>query len=102
MLSRTRAARASSICVTRGNRNRFRMNSRIRKLTSWAIRPGRLMPSASTAAPLRNELDDQRDDERVDRDRLGERQPEDEVAADGRLGLRVAPECLHGLGREDA
>src|SRR5262245_25224190 len=100
-LSRMRAARASSIWVTRGKRNFESRKKRTRKLMSWAISPLRLMPSCSTSSFLDDELDDQGDDEGVDRARLAERQGEDQVATDGRLGLRGAGERLHRPGGHD-
>src|SRR5687767_4116975 len=51
---------------------------------------------------LEDEAHHDRDDEGVNRDCFGEGDTQDHVGLDGRLGLRVAAERLHGLANEVA
>jgi hypothetical protein len=52
--------------------------------------------------PDLDELDDDRDNEGVDRDRLGQTGADDHRRADVARCFRVAPECLHGLADSNA
>src|SRR5439155_9431330 len=75
-----------------------------RKLTIWKMSLGRSTPNASKKATNRllGEDEDQRDDEAVDADRLGESQAQDVGDEDGPRRLRVTTERFHRLTEADA
>src|SRR5947207_8312919 len=115
-LSRIFLARSSSMPMTGLYRNRCRTNSRMMKLSAWmAMLPG-LSPSASMYRSSRRHAarsirglvgpdpseQHEGDDQGIDGDSFGKRQPDDHRQKEraGRLG--VASDRLHRLADADA
>src|SRR5215218_7156162 len=115
MLSRTRSARSSRILTIGLYRILLSRNSKTRKLTVCQRKPWRLIPSVSRTCIVRcrrapcylisgraydnlNSADEQeRNNERVDRDRFREAQAYEHRNKDWAAYLGIAPDGFHGL-----